>query len=430
MTSKKLNIRVKTKEELRNNEPKNNTTLKDSGLIKLHDYKYRTVQRIIGETLNDLTLVYKSSADGCTFQDLTSKINEFKEANGNTTLTGTKPETWVYLIEADNTVFGFKTIVQGEQLIECYMFSLYYGRRFYIYLDNTTTVDSYYPNGIDLFDKIGYGRIYKPKIHANGCNFCGVVGRLRFNKQFVINNIELYTMTNKIEDVSTIDSNLDITNLAYQLFYETKSKLKSFNSGILDCDNINMFEHLVTCLDNVMLYTKLKQNSEVDLTEDLVFKDLIKNDNMLILYKLDNNQIFGLYIPRVDYKCITDYNNHYQLTLYAITLDEVIQLGEWEMKYDISNYNVTMSIETYGIKFEFVKIRHECTNAITIDYSERHITPTLTLQDIFGEHEIAKNEDDDYRIEMNWFYSEIYIVGRDELMNNTTSKRDNDIMLY
>lgn len=429
MTSKRINIRVKTKEELENNEsnttPKNNTTLKDSGLIKLHDYKYRTVQRIIGENLNDLTLVYKSGVDGRTFQDLTNKINEFKESNGNGGV-----ETWVYLIESDNTVFGFKTIVQGERLIECYMFSLYYERRFYIYLDKTTTVNSYYPNGIDLFDNIGYGRIYNPKIHANGCNFCWVVGRLRFSKQFDVNSIELYTMTNRIENVSTIDPDLGITNLAYQLPYETKSKLKSLNSGILDWNNIDIFERLVTRLDNVMLHTKLKQNSEVDLTEDLVFKNLIKNDNILILYKLDNGQTFGLYIPRVDYKCIADYNNHYQLTLYAITLDEVIQLGEWEMRYDISDYNVTMSVRRYGIEFEFVNIRHECIKPITVNYSTSHITPTLTLNDIFGEHKITKNEDGDNRIEMNWIYVEIYIVGRDELMNNTTSKRDNDIMLY
>ena len=407
-------IRVKTKEELRNN---GKITLEDSTLIKPYDYT--TVQRVIGENLKALTLVYDSNMDGQTFQDLTRKLDEFK------TLTKTNVETWVYIVRTRSATFGFKTIVQGDKLIECYMFSFELQRRFYSYLDKTT-VHSYYPNGIDLFDDIGYGRLYKPMFYSNKCSYWSIIGPILNRGQFFVNSIELYRMTNKV-DVSTDDSEIDITNLAYQLPNETKSKLISLNSDILQWDNLNVFERLITRLDNIMLYAQLKPNSPTDLRK-IDFKRLTDRDNILILYKLNNGHIFALYIPRIDYNCIEDYNKYCQLTLYSITFNAVIPLSNWTIRIDKSNHNETITIETYDLKFKPIKIRDNYTKPMTINYNTPHITPELTIEDIFGEHVITEGRHTNERIEMDWISTEIYIVGRDELVNTTSKKENLDIM--
>lgn len=393
------------------------TTLKDSKLVKV--YNYITAQRVIGENLNNFTLIYKSDVDGQTFQDLTEKLNGIVINNEDI-------EVWVYIVKTRSSTIGFKTIVRGEQLIECYMFSLTLGRRFYSYLDKTT-VHSYYPNGIDLFDDIGYGCIYEPKFYSNRCSFRSIMGYLLLGRQFFINNIELYRMVNRVEDVPITDPNLDITNLTYQLSYETRSKLMSLNSDILQYDNLNMFESLITRLDNIMLYAQLKQNTPVDLIH-VDFKRLTDRDNILIMYKLSNNHIFALYIPRIDYNCIDDYNKYRQLTLYSITFNSVIPFSDWTIRIDKTNRDELITLTTYDLIFKPIKIHNNYTIPISIDYNTIHLTPELTIEDIFGEHETMEGRHATERIEMDCIDIEIYLVGRDDLVNTNSKKEHLDIM--
>lgn len=401
------------------------TTLADSKLIKGLDYT--TIQRVIGEDCKFLDLVYKATRDGFGFQDLTRRLKATKQ---HTEEYKDKRITWVYLIKSNDRTFGFRTVMKNDVVVECYMFSLNIFRRFYAYLDKIT-VASYYPSGIDLFDSDRLGYIdNRLEFNSNGISFYNIFEDMvtEYNR-FDINQIELYVTTLTMLEHS-------VYSVGYELNNETGVRFRGVSSEILETDNVNMFERLITPLDNVMFYARLINTDSVELPEDkdIDFEYLTYDNNVLVLFK-SLYKVFALYIPRNNYECIEDYNKFNKPTLYSLSLDEVIQLDEYELKINKSWKGTSIKlIKEYGNEvLRLIKLRDDgikpmyCTSYNL--WSSFSPAVGLSVNDIFND-DIEIEYDEDYdeteyiHFELDYIKVEVYLVGRDELMHDAQSKRD------
>lgn len=413
------------------------TTLSDSKLIDGLDYI--TIQRVIGEDLKFLDLVYKASRDGFSFHDLSRRLNQTKQHISNYK---DKKITWVYLIQVDNMTFGFRTIMKNNELVECYMFLLNFeqigfeelnsSQRFYTHLNNIT-VESHYPSGFDLFDSPGVGHIDKQlEFDSNGLSLYTLFKDIVEHNLFNINEIELYVTTPYILERS-------IHSPKYRLSYETEVRFNALNSEILTIDNINLFEDLITPLDNTMFYSRLINTDSIELFKDrdVDFDELTDNHNVLILFQTID-KTFALYIPRRLY----DDDESNTLTLYSLSLNEVIPLDEYYL--DITEFSDESHIriaKNYGeesiklIKLEFNENGSKELKPMSgVSYNiESNISPSteFTLNEIFSDtinvshYEVGDNDYGEYLFfKLDYVKVEVYLVGRDELMHGIQHKRD------
>lgn len=400
------------------------TTLANSNLIENLDYT--TVQRVIGEDLKFLDLVYKATRDGFSFHDLTrmlkitdQHIKEYKD----------KKISWVYLIKSDDRTFGFRTVMKNNVVVECYMFSLNLFRRFYAYLDKIT-VASHYPSGIDLFDSSRVGRFDDYLMFdANGFSFYDIFKNIVTVDRFDINQIELYVTdkTNLRDTKQTIQ---------YKLDYENSTRFRSINSEILDLDNINLLESLITPLDNLMFYSRLINTDGIGLDEDkdVDLKHLIEDNNVLIFFRTQKYK-FALYIPRNNCVCMEDYNKFNRLILYSLDMNEAIPLDDYDLDISQSWKGITIKLvlRECGEYLRLIRIKRDKLKPMSgksydldTNFSP---SPYLTINEIFDENidieQYEDNEGTEYLyFSLKYVNVEVYLVGRDESMCSCKSKRD------